>query len=273
MGDVSEMSGRRWHRFVALGDSFTEGLADDRRADGRHRGWADRVAEHLSASAPGTGDSREFSYANLAIRGRLLPQVVAEQVPLAVSMEPDLVSLGAGVNDALRRHFDVNALATDLENAARTLRATGADVLLFAFGDPGRRSRAMGPIRHRIRSLNTAVHAIAAQYGCFLVDFWGVAAYDDDRLWDDDRLHLSPEGHELAARTALSALGMAPDDWRTPTPLAERASLTERTAAHVRWLGSHAGPWIARRARGESSGDAITAKDPQLRRIGPSIHR
>jgi len=273
MDDASAMSDRQWHRFVALGDSFTEGLSDELRADGRHRGWADRVAEHLSACGPKTGESSEFSYANLAVRGRLLPHVVAEQVPVALTMEPDLVSLGAGVNDALRRRFDVDALATDLENAARALRATGADVLLFAFGDPGRRSRAMATIRHRIRSLNTAVHAIAAQYGCFLVDFWGVAAYDDDRLWDDDRLHLSPEGHEMAARTALSALGLAPDDWRTPTPLPDRASLTGRTAAHVRWLGSHAGPWLARRARGESSGDAITAKDPQLRQIGPSVHR
>lgn len=273
MSDASAMRDRQWHRYVALGDSFTEGLADDLRGDGRHRGWADRVAEHLSASASEEGQGFEFSYANLAVRGRLLPQVVAEQVPAALSLEPDLVSLGAGVNDALRRRFDVDALATDLENAARTLRATGSDVLLFAFGDPGRRSRAMAPIRHRIRSLNTAVHAIAAQYGCFLVDFWGVAAFDDDRLWDEDRLHLSPEGHALAARTALSALGRAPDDWRTPSPLPDRASLAGRTAAHARWLSSHAGPWLARRARGESSGDAITAKDPQLRRIGPSIHR
>lgn len=269
MNDGRTPRERRWHRFVALGDSFTEGLADERRADGRHRGWADRVAEHLSADvAP---DS--FSYANLAIRGRLLPQVVAEQVPLALAMDPDLVSLGAGVNDALRRHFDLDALATDLENAARALRSAGADVLLFAFGDPGRRSRAMAPIRQRIRSLNTAVHAIAEEHGCFLVEFWGVAAYDDDRFWDGDRLHLSPAGHDLAARTALSALGLASDDWRTPSPLPDRETLAKRTAAHVRWMGTHAGPWIARRARGESSGDVIVAKDPQPRQIGPSIHR
>lgn len=269
MGDAREPVEPRWRRFVALGDSFTEGLADERRADGRHRGWADRLAERLSCAV----GPEEFSYANLAIRGRLLPQVVAEQVPLAVAMDPDLVSLGAGVNDALRPRFDLDALATDLENATRTLKGAGADVLLFAFGDPGRRSRAMAPIRRRIRTLNTAVHAIAEQYGCYLVDFWGVAAYDDDRLWDGDRLHLSPEGHDLAARTALSALGLAPDDWRTPTPLPERATLAGRTAAHARWLGTHAGPWILRRARGESSGDAIGAKDPQPRPIGPSIHR
>lgn len=269
MGDRGTMREREWRRFVALGDSFTEGLADVRRPDGRHRGWADRVAEHLAA-AVGPG---EFSYANLAIRGRLLPQVVAEQVPLALAMEPDLVSIGAGVNDALRRHFDLDALATHLENGTRVLRGTGADVLLFAFGDPGRRSRAMSPIRHRIRSLNTAVHAIAEQYGCLVVDFWGVAEYDHDRYWDGDRLHLSPEGHALAAQTALSALGLASDHWRTPAPLPDRAHLAKRVAAHVRWLGAHAGPWVSRRARGQSSGDAVEAKDPQPRQIGPSIHR
>lgn len=259
----------RWTSFVALGDSFTEGLMDDLRADGRHAGWADRVAAELAvASAP-----EPFRYANLAVRGRLLADVVDEQVPTALQLGPDLVSLGAGVNDALRPSFDVDRLATALENGTQALRRQGADVVLFAFGDPGRRSRVMGRIRGRIRTLNTAVHAIAQQYGCMVVDFWGVAIYDDDRLWDADRLHLSPAGHALAARTVLSTLGRGTNSWRTPPAAEAPMGPLSRLGSHAAWVREHAGPWAVRRLRGESSGDEVTPKDPQWRVIEPAVHR
>ncbi|GAA2905465.1 hypothetical protein GCM10020220_113400 [Nonomuraea rubra] len=80
---------RHYKSFVALGDSFTEGL-NDPGPDGHYRGWADRVAERLAADDP------SFRYANLAVRGKLLDQIVAEQVPLAVDMAPDLISFCAG---------------------------------------------------------------------------------------------------------------------------------------------------------------------------------
>ena len=84
----------------------------------------------------------------------------------------------------------------------------------------------MAPVRERIRAYNSAVHAIAEHYDCYLVSFWEVAAYDDDRLWDEDRLHLSPAGHRLAARTALEALGLGDPLWRTPEVPAPRPART-----------------------------------------------
>jgi lysophospholipase L1-like esterase len=244
--------------FAALGDSFTEGMQDVLRPDGRHRGWADRVAQSLADDEPGS----RFRYANLAVRGRLLPQVISEQVPAALTLEPDLVTLGAGVNDAMRRHFDLDALATALEAGVRELRRGGTDVVLFAFGDPSRRSLTLGPIRDRIRTLNTAVHAIADHHGCRVVDFWGAAVFDSDELWDADRLHLSPMGHERAALAVREALGRGDATWRTPLVGAARPGAIARAAGHARWTREHAGPWIARRLRGESSGDEVTPKDP-----------
>lgn len=254
--DPSAVSG--WTRFAALGDSFTEGMQDVLRPDGRHRGWADRVAQSLADDGP----APVISYANLAVRGRLLPQVIAEQVPAALRLEPDLVTLGAGVNDAMRRHFDLDALATALEAGVRDLRRRGADVVLFAFGDPSRRSLTLGPIRGRIRSLNTAVHAIAEHHGCRVVDFWGAAVFDSDELWDADRLHLSPTGHARAALAVREALGRGDASWRTPMVGAPRPGAIARASGHVRWTRDHAGPWIARRLRGESSGDDVGPKDP-----------
>jgi lysophospholipase L1-like esterase len=65
--------------FVAIGDSFTEGL-NDAAPGGGFRGWADRLAGLLAAEYPG------LRYANLAVRGKLLRQIVAEQVPAAAAM-------------------------------------------------------------------------------------------------------------------------------------------------------------------------------------------
>lgn len=245
-----------WTRFAALGDSFTEGMQDVLRPDGRHLGWADRVARSLADDA-----EVPIAYANLAVRGRLLPQVIAEQVPAALRLEPDLVTLGAGVNDAMRRHFDLDAMATALEGGVRDLRRSGVDVVLFAFGDPGRRSLTLGPIRGRIRSLNTAVHAIAEHHGCRVVDFWGAAVFDADELWDADRLHLSPTGHACAALAVREALGRGDASWRTPLVAASRPGALSRMADHARWTKDHAGPWMVRRLRGGSSGDQIVPKD------------
>ena len=115
-------------RYIAVGDSFTEGL-DDPAEDGSMRGWADRVADVLSATEP------DFEYANLAVRGRLIRQIVAEQVPAAVAMAPGLVSLAAGGNDIIRPGGDPDTLAEIFDSAVAGLRASGARVLIFTGAD------------------------------------------------------------------------------------------------------------------------------------------
>ena len=252
---------RAWRRYAALGDSFTEGLCDEVRPDGRHRGWADRLAEQLARAAQAEG-ADGIEYVNLAVRGRLVGQVVDEQVPVACSLRPDLASLAVGVNDTLRPRFDLHTTATALEAGVRALRGGSCDVLLVAFGDPARRSVVMGRVRERIRAYNSAVEAIAEQYGCYLVRFWDVAAMDDDALWDEDRLHLSPEGHRLAADCALEALGLGDDHWRTPAVPGPRPSFASRAQSNVRWARAHLAPWVGRRLRGESSGDGVQPKHP-----------
>ena len=255
-----------WTRYVALGDSFTEGLMDENRADGRHRGWADRLAQEL-ADVAYQGGAPGIEYANLAIRGRLLASIVDSQVPEAVKLKPDLVSLAAGVNDCLRRQWDVGPLAATLDRGVASLRAHGSDVLLFSYGDPSRRSSVLGRIRARIIELNEATESIAERHGCMVVRYWDAAVMDDDRLWDQDRLHLSAVGHEIASRSALHALGLGPDSWRTPFDPQESRPWMRRTASDVAWITGHVLPWLGRRVRGSSSGDAITPKDATWRLV------
>jgi len=251
-----------WKRYVAIGDSFTEGLMDEARDDGRHRGWADRLAQKLADHAAVEGLA-SISYANVAIRGRLLADVMSQQVPVAEALKPDLVSLAAGVNDCLRREFPVAEIATDLEVGVRRLTEGGAHVLLFAYGDPSRRSRVLGRIKERIVVLNAITEDVAQRYGCDVVRYWDAAVMDDDRLWDADRLHLSPRGHALAAESAWEALGLGSAQWRTPLAPGPHRGPIDRAGSDLAWLKAHALPWIGRRLRGRSSGDSVTPKNPQ----------
>ena len=185
--------------FMAIGDSFTEGL-NDPGPGGGFRGWADLVAGALSAQRPG------FRYANLAIRGKLLGQVVAEQVPRAVELAPDLVSLAAGGNDILSG-ADVDALAGQFEPAVAKLQAAGCRVVIFTGFDP-RMFPVIRLLRGRIAAYDMHLRGIADSRGCDLVDLWSMRALKDIRAWSPDRLHLTTEGHRQVARRACEVLGI-----------------------------------------------------------------
>jgi lysophospholipase L1-like esterase len=248
--------------FVAIGDSFTEGL-NDPDPSGGFRGWADRVAGALAARQPG------FRYANLAIRGKRLGEVVAEQVPRAVELAPDLVSLAAGGNDILSG-ADVDALAALFEPAVGNLQAAGCRVLIFTGFDP-RMFPVIRLLRGRIAAYNMHLRGIADEYGCDLVDLWSMRALSDVRAWSPDRLHLTTEGHRRVALRACEVLGVpGAEDWRVPLPAsrpdgqADRARWLAARRQDARWARQYAAPWVRRRLGGTSSGDGLPPKRPDL---------
>jgi lysophospholipase L1-like esterase len=250
--------------FVAIGDSFTEGLNDFDPDGGGFLGWADRVAGVLDAQRPG------FRYANLAVRGKLLGQVVSEQVPRAVELGPDLVSLAAGGNDILRG-TDVDALASLFEPAVAKLQAAGCRVLIFTGFDP-RMFPLIRLLRGRIAAYDMHLRGIADSYGCDLVDLWSMRALKETRAWSPDRLHLGAEGHRQVARRTCEVLGVpVPGDWRLPPPPAvcpsgppDRARWLAARRQDARWAREYAGPWVRRRLSGASSGDGLPPKRPDL---------
>jgi lysophospholipase L1-like esterase len=250
----------RWRRFVAIGDSFTEGM-NDFAPDGSLRGWADLVAAALARSAP-DGD---FRYANLAIRGRLFHRIVDEQVPVALEMKPDLVSFAGGGNDALRRNFAPEPIITRFDEVIGSLRAGGADVIVFRWVDVSGRLPGSKLILPRSRLLNEAAAEIARRHGAILVDLWGDDEFRNPLLWSDDRLHMSTLGHRRVAAHVLTSLGITPDpDWLTSPGRPPRQSWPQARLQDVRWAQQHLAPWVRRRLTGRSSGDTITAKRPTL---------
>ena len=248
---------KKWKSFVAVGDSFTEGVGDLGVND-LYLGWADRLAGKLADEY--CSQNNPLQYANLAIRGRLLTQMLEEQVPRAREMNPALVSFAGGINDAMRGSFDLDTKATELERAVRELRSGGHDVLLFAFGDSSRNSKVMALIRDRFVGLRSATLAIAEAYDCYLVDFWDMEIFNDPRVWDADRLHLNPRGHALVADAALQSLGWGNSDWLVGDGEIAQAALPTRVLRHASWAKNHGWPWVSRRLRGASSGDGVSAK-------------
>ncbi|WP_231123384.1 SGNH/GDSL hydrolase family protein [Nocardioides sambongensis] len=246
----------RFRRYVAVGDSFTEGVGDpDPGRPNGVRGWADRFAEALAAGDPAVG------YANLAIRGRKLAGILDEQLAPAVALRPDLVTVYAGGNDILRPRVDIDALITRYDDAIAQLRGTGATVLVWsAFG--ARSSKAWKPMRGRFAYYNEGVREIADSRGAVLVDYWRMREYDDWGYWDVDRLHMSSAGHALMAIKVLERLGIR-HDLPHPEPIV-RPVLDARAqrAANRQWAREHLGPWVQRRVTGRSSGDGLSPKYP-----------
>jgi lysophospholipase L1-like esterase len=266
--------------FVAIGDSFTEGL-NDPAPGGGFRGWADRLAGMLAAEYPG------LRYANLAVRGKLLRQIVAEQVPAAVAMSPSLAGIAGGGNDLLRPGADPDTLAELFDAAVARLRQAGCRVLMFTGFDPVA-FPVLRLLRGRIAAYNMHLRAIADARDCDLVDLWSMRFLRDIRAWSPDRLHLTAESHRRVALRACEVLGVpVMDDWRVPldgslpSPAAVPGSLAVTEAAteavalgraawvaarreDAKWAREHLVPWVNRRLHGTSTGDGRTAKRPEL---------
>lgn len=245
-----------YHRFVAIGDSQTEGIGDGDEING-YRGWADRLAEQLAQLSP------DFRYANLAVRGKLTGQVHAEQLAPALALRPDLVTVIAGVNDVLRPRFDAASSADHLEKMFAELAATGAHVVTMTFPDIGRIAPLARPLQPRVVELNALIRAAGARHGVTVVDTEPVAATTDARLWSHDRVHASPLGHRLIAAAVADALGVpgSSEAWRRPLSPAPQGF---RVRTELSWAVSFLGPWLGRRLLGRSSGDDRTAKRPVL---------
>jgi lysophospholipase L1-like esterase len=252
-----------WSRYVALGDSTSEGLEDPYPDGSGYRGWADRLAERVAALSPG------LQYANLAVRGKLAGQVREEQLAAALALEPDLVTVVAGLNDVLRRHVDVGAVAADMDAMVAALCAGGATVVTFTYPDPVPINPIAKPARERLLAYNDELRAIAARHGAVLVDLGAHPITSDPRLWHADRLHANSEGHRRIAAAIAEALALPEADqaWAQPLPVLAPASRAAAAAAHARWAQRYFAPWIVRRLRGRSSGDGRAAKRPTLARV------
>jgi lysophospholipase L1-like esterase len=252
-------------RYVAIGDSSTEGL-EDPGAQGRHRGWADRLALHVAQA-----QSAPLLYANLAVRGRKTRELLEQQLEPALAMRPDLATLFSGTNDIIRSNFNLEQVIADIGTMQRELRSIGATVLTITMPDLSEVAPFAKRARPRLLAFNEGVRAVSAETGTLLLDVAQFPVACDPRLWHEDRLHANAEGHRRIAAGLAALLGLPgfDGDWMAPLPPRAPASAFQRGANELKWFGAYLAPWLLRRLTGRSSGDGIEPKRPTLQPIGP----
>ena len=245
-----------WSRYVAMGDSFTEGVGDpEPGSPGGLRGWADRVAEELSAG------HEDFAYANLAVRGRLLHQILEEQVGPALDLQPDLITLNAGGNDLLFHRSDPDKLALELDSGVKVLADTGATILLFAGPDWGA-TPVLGHARGKVAIFNENMRIIAARHDAVIADLWALRQLTNPQMWDPDRLHFSPLGQHTIAMMVLDTLNVP----HTLEPMVPKAlpprTWREARADDIVWAREHLVPWVLQRLTQRLADDNRRPKRP-----------
>lgn len=239
-------------RFVAIGDSFTEGVGDE-LPDGSLRGWADLVAAGLAGAR-----GEPVEYANLAVRGRLMATVVTGQLDAALALAPTTITINGGGNDLMRPSVDVSTLAAMTEQAVRRCLTAGVQVVLLSGADPSAGLPFGRTIRRRAAELTVAVAALAARHDLAMVDMFNDTEIRRAGYWSADRLHLNADGHRRVADHVLTALGHPTAPHAVPpTPDRARDLRTE-----ARYYREHVLPWVQRRIRGRSSGDNLAGKHP-----------
>ncbi|QXQ11942.1 SGNH/GDSL hydrolase family protein [Paeniglutamicibacter sp. Y32M11] len=249
-------------RYVALGDSFTEGVGDfSKRRPNGVRGWADRVAETLASDSPG------WEYANLAIRSKRLRHIIAEQLEPAIKMEPTLITLYAGGNDVMDFGTKIADILAEYEFMVQRLAETGATLVLFT-GYDVEVSPILGPLRRKNHAYNDGVRLIAAKYGAILVDYANFSAYATSRMWGPDRLHMSKAGHKYLAARVLDVLAV-PHGITHKNKRTAELSVRQRAKEHRVWITEWVLPLFGRKLRGTTLGDALSPRWPEPVRVPP----
>ena len=246
-------------RYVAIGDSQTEGLWDGDDAVG-FVGFADRLAALLDSHYPG------LHYANLAIRGKLVADVLTEQVPLALAMRPDLITVCVGMNDVIQPGWSFGRALTDLEYVYAALAESEATVVTTTFPNVAQFLPLGRLVSGRLARINDAIRAAAEQYDFRLVDLYSAPSMRDLDTWDIDRVHASTKGHILFAAAAAEALNLpgSNHDWAEASGSLTRLPFKSRTYGQLRWAHEKLMPWVWRRLRGMSSADGRVPRRPNL---------
>jgi len=245
-----------------MGDSQTEGLWDGDDVVG-FLGFADRLAAMIDSIYPG------LQYANLAIRGKLVADVLTEQVPQALAMQPDLITVCAGMNDVIQPGRSFGRALTDLESVYEALAESGATVVTTTFPNVAQFLPLGQLVSTRLARINKAISAAADRYGFRLVDLHNADSMRDVDTWAIDRVHASTKGHILFAAAAAEALNLpgSNHDWAEASRNPTQQSFAAGAYGHLRWTQDSFIPWVWRRLRGRSSAHGRVPKRPRLERL------
>jgi lysophospholipase L1-like esterase len=251
-----------YSRYVAIGDSQTEGLWDGNDTVGL-KGFADRLAEIVDAHYPG------LAYANLAVRGGRIRDLLDDQLPQALAMQPDLVTVCIGMNDVTRPGLYFDGALAELEDLYAQLALSGATVVTTTFPDIAQVIPIGRILAARVLRINAEIRRAADWYDFRLVDLYNAPSMTDPNTWSADRVHGSPRGHALFAAAAAESLNLpgSNHDWAESGDAPVRQTLRSKAYSQALWTQNMLMPWLWRHVRGRSAGDGRGPRRPRLESV------
>lgn len=203
-GHAVSLAGHPWRRFVALGDSITEGCGMDPVAGVEQVSWVERVACALAESQPG------LEFHNLGRRGLRAAEIREQQLARSLELQPDLVSIAAGANDMLVPEFDREGVERDLEPLYAAFAGSGSTVFTFTYMNlPGSGLvpvEAARWVSERMEVLHEAVAALAERYDAILIDLYSNRDSADAGFFSRDLQHANAAGHAWVADRVVEVL-------------------------------------------------------------------
>ena len=247
-----------FRRYVAIGDSTTEGLYD-LDDEGGPRGFADRLAQHIA-----DGQDEPLEYANLAIRGLKMREIRTSQLADALAMEPDLLTVSGGMNDVIAPRCDFDAIRAEYVIVFGEARRAGCTVLTWTMPDPAAINPLGAQLRERVNKLNAIIRSEAAERGVLVMDFDAYPVTTDRRLWFDDRWHCNSLGHIKIAEALAWRLGIAGFD-ESWADLQDRPATPQPRipiAGDIDWAVHYLAPWLGKGIRRLPAGLGVEPKRP-----------
>ncbi|ARO18280.1 lipase [Bacillus tropicus] len=189
-----------WKRFVAIGDSFTEGIGDEVEGIAL-KSWVDHFVELCAF---------DIEYANFAKRGLVTNEIRSQQLEKALTFKPDLVSLIAGANDVLKGRWNHQAYKNDMEFMIDKLSKTDADIIIANLPDFTVRlpfsSEKKQMLKEQLLEANEVILSLSREYKLHYVDFWNNHLVNDNMLWSTDFIHPNSKGYVKVAELIFNSL-------------------------------------------------------------------
>lgn len=182
-----------WKHYVAIGDSFTEGIGDE--VDGVPlKSWVEHFAElHEPA----------LKYTNLAKRGLITKEIREKQLEEALALQPDLVSLIAGANDILKGRWSLDEYKSEMKQIVETLSKSGVAIIIGNLPDFTARlplpQEKKQIIIEQLLQANEVILSLSSEYNLDHIDFWNHPMSSDNTIWSKDLIHPNAIGYRKIA--------------------------------------------------------------------------
>lgn len=221
---------------LALGDSSVFGVGDyGDKLPSVGAGWTGRLSNDIGA----------IRFINVSRNGARARDLNSSQIKAALGMEPTLALVCIGTNDVLRGDFSPEEIRENLVVFIRRLHEIGTIVVFLGLTDP--MITAPGPIslrqilHRRVKLVNQILFETSTDEDAIFVATWHLPYHREH--WHVDRMHPSPQGHQIIANHVRSELALLRKNRQSIEVNISRSKHFERY-----WLMTNGLKWFLKRS-------------------------